>query len=902
MSEATNTSKNWTPEQLEILETSGLGLAVTAGAGAGKTTTIVEKCVRLLQGKPSARICAVSFTERSASDLRAKLSRALRDSEGFDLSKHWITTIHGLCGSILREFPREAGYQGDERVLSDVETQRIWQRAIQTLWMESENLQTSEQPQSALQRLLSREGKAGAESLLLRFRELEARAVIEQAMSEQDLDLRAAAEVAARAIHRFNAFKAKASGIDFSDLEKAALSALSYENVRSLLRARFDLVLVDEFQDTNPTQAQIIWSVIRSDQSNLCVVGDPKQSIYRFRDADVGLFEESCQRLPIRRSLTVNFRSHPRILEVVNQICAPLFEASSLSYEPLNSGRAEKDFGLSDREDPVFRLEVRSPDDLATWIASEHSRGVRLESMAILVRRVRGMENWIQALSRRGIPVAVGGGGLFWKDPRVLELLSLLKWWWFPADEWAALGFLTAPWVQVPNEQLDLWKSRDASFEAFWDSDHPIARHLGSWRSKSLRPGELLASLLETPGLENSIGELSQSLLSLWYRCEQLSFQGSDFGDVVRRLHEANENGKREKEVPPPSNRGVLPILTVHASKGLEFDQVFLLDFGRKQKNPPGPLLFVDRKRGVFLIPRGPDGKRNDRDEKYKDWKNFEASAAVSESKRAFYVALTRAKKKLIFVCSPIDPEKGFVRDPESALRVDHWRGWLEHLGQGIPSKSVDFVSEQETKLSQADHSVPDVARRNQLAESVPARIRARHSVSEWTLLGRCERSYAQNLMVQFSVSQPESEALIPAISRPEYQDENLQNRRNDGISADELGRRVHALLERWAEHGKGVVSAEVLEEFHQLMKEAGKGRLHESSFFQWLEGRGRLHEHAYVELPFEWVVGGASLVGVMDRVEEIFPGHWRVLDYKVLNRRKSDDEIRALYSHQLEI
>ncbi|NDD91712.1 hypothetical protein EBZ37_06470 [bacterium] len=668
--------------------------------------------------------------------------------------------------------------------------------------------------------------------------------------------------------------------------------------MKHALQARFELVLVDEFQDTNPTQAQVIWSMVRADQSNLCVVGDPKQSIYRFRDADVSLFEESCERLPVRKSLTTNFRSHPRILEAVNQICAPLFEASSLYYEPLAPGRGAAEFGLAENEPPVFRLNVESPEGLADWVSAEQSRGVPLESMAILMRRVRGMEAWIQALSRRGIPVAVGGGGLFWQDPRVLELLSLLTWWVFPVDEWAALGFLTAPWMQIPTAQLDGWKKKQGNFEAFWLSDHPISNALRPLRGRAVRPGEILSSLLEDPQLETYLSELSQSLLALWYRCEQLSIQGADSHEVVRRLNETIRNGKREKEVPPPNNRGVLPILTVHASKGLEFEYVFLIDFGKKQSLGSSPLLFADRHRGIFLTPRTPDGKRNDRDQSYKEWKSFEQAAAVAESKRQFYVALTRARKRLVFVCSPIDPEKGFLADPDAALNVDHWRGWLEHLGKGIPAIEPPIQNAGASQFSRSEPSKRQARRSGSMEQSqIPVQgwARARHSVSDWTVLGRCERSYAQRLLDHSGSLSVEPDEQIKE-QRAEYQDEPLT------VRADEFGKRVHSLLEKWLVRDRGVVTEQFRDEIEALHQQAGAAHFHPEQLIDWLATSGRLGERAYAELPFEWVVEGVPLVGVLDRVEELSPGHWRLIDYKVIRKRKSDAELLGLYAPQIEI
>ncbi len=871
-------TRSWTPEQAEVLASFGQGLAVTAGAGAGKTTTLVEKCVRLLQSRAEARLCAVSFTERSASDLRDKLSRALRDSPGFDLSRHWITTIHGLCGTILREFPAESGFQGDERVLSELEAGRLWQRALESLWSE-------EDPGSILQRVLEREAKTGTESLLLRFRELEATGAVEKALASDQPDLRAVGEVAARVLDRYDRLKKKSSGLDFGDLEKAALRALGHESVRRLLQSRFDLVLVDEFQDTNPIQAKILWSIIRQDQSNLCVVGDPKQSIYRFRDADVRLFEESCSKLSKQCSLTWNFRSHPEILEAVNRLCAPLFEASQLAYEELTAGRAAEEFGLAPDEPAVARLEVDTPEGLAEWIAAERARGVPLESMAILMRRIRGMEAWIQALSRRGIPVAVGGGGLFWQDPRVSELLSLLSWWAFPVDEWAALGFLTAPWVGVAVAQLDDWKRGQGSFEPFWNSRHPVAVALGPLRSRPVRPGELLLQLIESPTLESEMSELSQSLLALWYRCEQLSLLGCDFQEVVRRLIDAVENGRREKEVPPPANRGVLPILTVHASKGLEFDRVFLVDFGKKSRAGSLPLLFSDRNRGVYLTPRTLDGKKDERDERYRDWKSFEQAASVAESKRQLYVALTRARKQLVFVCQQIDPEKGFERDREKALLIDHWRGWLEHLGTGIPVLQRRTGSEDGVLPESGQPARPEP----RVRRAPPAFLRSRHSVSEWTVLARCPRAYADLLRRQNSAVEPEQD---PDHEFEVRETESLPLFRTQAPDARTLGKAVHAALEDWL-RARGRIGPELRSRLMELDQEA---------LVSWLESSPPPPSTSFAELPFEWLVDDVPLVGVLDRVDEVGPGEWRIIDYKVSARRKSDSDLLAIYGAQLEI
>ncbi len=381
--------------------------------------------------------------------------------------------------------------------------------------------------------------------------------------------------------------------------------------------------------------------------------------------------------------------------------------------------------------------------------------------------------------------------------------------------------------------------------------------------------------------------ELGQSLLSLWVRCERLSLEGCDFQEVVRRLNDAVEKGRREKEVPPPANRGVLPILTVHASKGLEFDRVFLVDFGRKSRSSSIPMLFVDRERGVFLVPRGEDGKKDDRNPSYREWRDFEQKALVAESKRLFYVALTRARSQLVFVCEAIDSEKGFEQDRKKALDLDHWRGWLEHLGREIPFlESETGVPE---KVSPAEKSVAVLESRRSVP--FPGWIRSRHSVSEWTVLGRCPRAYARLIRDRWSGRD------VPEDSREDPFDSQGHS---SGLSTRELGKRVHAVLERWvieARSGKprSLTALEALE------AEAGSARLRAELLAEWWDGQASVVQ-SWPELPFECRIEPVSLVGVIDRVDQLGEGRYRIVDYKVVSRPKSDDEILDLYAPQLRL
>src|SRR5262245_11324574 len=112
-----------TSEQQEIVSAWGQGMSVVAGAGCGKTTTLVWKVRELLRRDPQAKFAAVSFTEKSAADLKEKLSKELALENGSDapLKGHLVTTIHGLCASVIRDFPQAADLSGEEVVLAEAE-------------------------------------------------------------------------------------------------------------------------------------------------------------------------------------------------------------------------------------------------------------------------------------------------------------------------------------------------------------------------------------------------------------------------------------------------------------------------------------------------------------------------------------------------------------------------------------------------------------------------------------------------------------------------------------------------------------------------------------------------------------------------------------------------------------
>jgi ATP-dependent exoDNAse (exonuclease V) beta subunit len=877
MSESRSVSPS--PEQQTVIDTWGKGLAILAGAGSGKTTTLVSKCVQLIQLNPKARFAAVSFTERSASDLKEKLSLTLSKILGPTcLHSHWIMTIHGLCGSIIKEYPREAGMDGEESILTEPEAQLLWEKALESLWLD----ELPDEIRLGFEVLLDRESRDGLEALLKRVKDLSVLGVMEFLDSLDNRDSQALSKVSRYVIDRYERLKQRQGFLDFNDLERGAARALESPSVRDAYHHRFDLVLVDEFQDTNPNQAQIIRKLARPDLSNLCVVGDPKQSIYRFRDADVSVFRDFCSQMPVQQSLTWNFRSRPGIIDFANRVCEKAFEASEMEFESLVPRRES----IPDQPS-VVRLDIQNPTQLGHWILNQVSEGIPLHEMVLLVRKIRGNEKWFKALTGCGIPLAIGSGGLFWEDPRVRELVAFLKWWDNPGNALSGATFLRAPWMKISDVDLDRWVSQDPTWkEPFFKSSHLIAESLRPFLSQIVRPGELLMALLIDQAIED---ELAAPLMGLWHRVEALSSRGLDFHSVIVELSSTIQENRREREVPAPKNLGQLPVLTFHGAKGLEFSHVILVDLGEKNRASDMPLLFWDRQKGAYLGNRNADGDRDRDDPVESGWRESEKRKNLEESKRLFYVALTRARERLILVCPELkDADTEF--QPEVVLNQDFWRGWIECSGYSLPQIKLAKA----TGSFQGQHQLVKPSSQKSFLAKKQRWSRARHSVTEWTLLSRCPRAYEWTFIrpVAVSVGLPEIGLLTG---------EKVTTWLESEISHQELGTRVHACLEKGDFNG-----------LKELENEIGPNRFSADPIISWALSSSWMapsqpsqQRTVWTELVFEVPLKNEILVGSMDRVilnEQSGRPRYTLIDFKVSERPKSTSALLQAYQTQMEL
>ena len=292
-----------TAEQQPPVERRGESLLLSAAAGSGKTSVLVERFVRAVRedGVAPSAILAITFTERAAGELRARVRARLLelgDRQGArDTEAAFVGTFHGFCARLLRAHPLPAGLDPEFAVLDDGQSGRLREAAFAAAlaaFLDGE-------PAAAVD-LVAAYGVDGVRATIeqihgeLRSRgQRRPRLPISPAASAAEPLAREA--VAALALlerllglfcERYEALKAQRSSVDFDDLELIAGQLLAEnDGLRASWSERFVLLMVDEFQDTNPRQLALIQALARE---NLFTVGDELQSIYGFRHADVSLF------------------------------------------------------------------------------------------------------------------------------------------------------------------------------------------------------------------------------------------------------------------------------------------------------------------------------------------------------------------------------------------------------------------------------------------------------------------------------------------------------------------------------------------------------------------------------------------------------------------------------------
>ena len=819
-----------TDEQRQAVTRRNGSLLISAGAGAGKTSVLVERLVSAVRedGLSPAQILMITFTDRAAAELRQRARSRfieLGDRESArDLENAFVCTFHGFCTRVLYAHALQAGLDPDFVVLEQGLTDRLRSVAfagalrgylsergepvVQVLGaygvdrvramiyavydelrsrgeleprLPTVRIDTSvDAAASALSAAIvgarvELEGVLSAGRATIRAHQglqaleqagvLLARAALPSPRELAGLKLRGAATGAlagegceayrqaltelTRActdlraaqvcglldglLERFAAsyaqLKRDRRALDFDDLELRARALLDeHPQIRSSWSERFALLMVDEFQDSNPRQLQILAALERE---NLCVVGDEFQSIYGFRHADVSLFRAHRAELAQRDgtvTLARNFRAQTAILDVINPLFADRFGDRYARLIPARSEPHREtelvELLLCDKREPT-PLELSSEPNhdgdggvtvISPWRLREArmlaSRIAQLLSggdtdpgdVVLLLRALGDVAIYERALSEQGLRTIAAVGG-FWGHQQVCDLLSYLQTLANPLDELALLSTLACPIVGISSDGLallvglareqkrTLWQTLRECGKQLQSLLEPVQQSslkrfcdfLGHERiGAPARPiAELIERIAHLSDYRARVRKLSwgQRRLANIHKLMRLahSFEASEGRDLRGFLNhvaqlELSAAGTEPDAPVADEQQSAISLMSIHAAKGLEFPIVCIPDLGRAP-NLRAPDLLVDPREhgrtrlGLKLLCL--DGSEPMDALDFTRLREQRRVAEAQEEQRILYVAMTRARERLL-LSAAVD----FERWPEDSVSAPSI-GWL---------------------------------------------------------------------------------------------------------------------------------------------------------------------------------------------------------------------------------
>ncbi len=660
-----------TPAQHEAVTHPGGPLLILAGAGTGKTHTLVERFAWLSEhGTPADAILVLTFSSAAADELRERIETRVGALE-VSYEELSVTTIQAFCARLLRDEALEAGIDPFAAPVTAADRLAMLLERIDDLPLASHDLRGN--PSALLGSLVQRIDRLKDELVTARDYEAWATTLPEESEAER---ARAAREREFAAIYTaHDRMLGEAGTLDFGDLVLHAFRLLREKpHIRQRLAARFRHVLVDEFQDTNFAQ-NLLLRLLVAEHGNVTAAADDDQAIYRFRGAstkNIADFRAEWPEAAVVR-LTESFRSGENILTAAHAVVAPDADrlpkrlqahagapAGEVAFWRCASERAQAQAVAADVERLVSREDV-APEDVC-----------------VLVRSVKGEGQAVAAaLEERAVPYRLSGAAAFFQRAEVRDLLAWLRLLVDPGDAGAVVRALARPPIELRaidlarctqiarRRKLDMVAALGAALES--PQIPPEARDrihvfLKLYRSAagaidSTRPDLYVHRLIERLGLRRQL--LFAASTEVVERLVNLAKFGELAADYLRRSPQATarefgrsiaavaDAGLREEEAAAAERPRGVRVMTMHAAKGLEFDQVYVL--GAMAARMPGP-----RRRALEPIPDAlikealpPDSK----------------AAHVDEMRRLLHVAMTRARRRLV-LAYPAVTERGAAQPP----------------------------------------------------------------------------------------------------------------------------------------------------------------------------------------------------------------------------------------------
>ncbi len=592
-----------TPEQADIIGYGPEPLRISAGAGTGKTTTIVQRLASMVErGGDPTRALGITFTNKAAGELRDRLRDAVGGhADGREVE---VATYHSFAASLLDEFGARIGYRSAGVLMDEGHRFELSARVLRSL--QGTSLDLTKIPNLRKDVLMVSDA--------LNDNLLDASDVHAAAPSSRDdtWDTRLALVDAAAA---FAEAKANLGLIEYSDLIRRAVELVErHPDIAEEVASRYDTVLLDEYQDTDRAQRMLLRAIFAG-RVPVTAVGDTDQTIYEWRGASIQNFEGFPVDFPTSEGaaaptlpLSVNRRSDRRILDLANAIRTELPAAEGA--EPLTPREGAGDGA-------VVTAWFSTEREEAAWIASEMARrfdeGVTHADMAVLCRRRDSLKVVAEELRRAGIPFIVSSTSDLLEIPEVADLVAWLRVLAHPTDEPSLLrilmggryrlgmadiaslatlvdrrqgsGLLAAvldpgSLASLPSPSADALRSFATTYAGLFGASQ--AASVTATIDATIAALDYWGEVAALPSHRATTARLNISkLIDLADRWHPLDGVSTLTG-FLRYLDALAEPGRAEEldSVELPTADAVM-LLTAHGAKGLEWSDVYLPDVAR---------------------------------------------------------------------------------------------------------------------------------------------------------------------------------------------------------------------------------------------------------------------------------------------------------------------------------
>ena len=699
------------PEQRAAVETTEGPVLILAGAGTGKTRAITFRMANLIaNGTPAESILAVTFTNKAAEEMRNRVSDLLLRA-GVPPAQPWVSTFHSLCARLLRREAPHAGLPRDFAIYDDDDQLAAIKLAMNNLHVEAEELT----PRLVLSRISYAKNHAQPPEQM--------RAAAIDKNERRIADLYAAYE---QMLHQSKA-------LDFDDLLlRSARLLREVAQVREKWQSRFQYIHVDEYQDTNRVQYELM-RLLTGPKQNICVVGDEDQSIYRWRGADVSILMSFSRDFPNARvvKLERNYRSTQQILDAAGAVVANNPERLGKSL------RAENGEGAKLRY-----FEGRDAHAEAEFVAGELERILNDDSSqtcAVEYRTNFQSRTFEEVFRRRGIHYKLVGGFSFYNRAEVKDVLAYVRLAMHPEDDISLLRVLNVPPRGIGKSTLEaLQDTARADNSTLWAAIGKFVSGAAGGRAVApLRAfAELIAKLKES--LTNQApADFLRTVLEETGYMEMLRNRNTpddvarmeNLEELVRAVAESMEAGEAftdfldaaalVSDADSFEGKPGVTLITLHSTKGLEFDHVFLT--GMEEGICPHSRSFNDGDKGI------------------------------EEERRLVYVGMTRARSSLTLTRAVYRRIFGneqqlraslpsrFLGEVPSEL-VETVRGSMAEIGQSRryePDPEYSYSAEEFLRRVRGKPAPPPAEVRKPRGSSAYGRPPVRRGASDNPLLGQ---------------------------------------------------------------------------------------------------------------------------------------------------------------------